>query len=318
MNRKIRIAVISVFTLFGGAIVGSAPAYAAVTPTLVLSERSAVFGMGPVFITATASTAGNVKFSEAGVVIKGCEAMATTTVSPFVAKCFWTPAAAGPTVLTGTLTPTDAVNFTVVDSPPYTAMVGRPTQGVVSPIHMYVDTVLGSGAVGPLASRTGVTCAITSEYLIGQMIVFRVYGNNADQGGAPMDFSNTAKAYIEVAGLKDPIQLTYGNHGGLAFWIGVLRTGTTEGLYNKLGVIKFKVTMIAKDQSTMKVLSTKLVAKKVDGKRVIGEDGRPVYERVSYYRTVPVSPALKGATGTWEQIGVTPSLLTLFALPKVG
>lgn len=314
MKRLISSMVVSALALVGGAVVGGAPAYAATTPTLVLSERSAVFGMGPVFITATASTAGNVKFSEAGIVIKGCEAVATTTVSPFIAKCLWLPAAGGPTILLGTLTPTDAVNFTAVDSAPFTAKVGVPVQGVISPIHIYVDTVLGSGAVGPLASRTGITCAITSEYLVGQMIVFRVYANNAAQGGAPMDFSNTAKAYIEIAGVKDPIQMSYGNHSGGAFWVGVLRTGTAAGLYNKLGIIDYKVTMIAKDQDTMKVLTTKLVRKTLNGVRVI-ENGKQVFERVPSYRTVSVSPALKGAVGTWKSNFVPSSLLTLFAAP---
>jgi hypothetical protein len=315
MNRKISTAVIGAVALVGSIFVGGSPASAATTPTLVLSERSAVFGMGPFFITATASTAGNVKFSEAGVVIKGCEAVATATVSPFIAKCSWTPAKGGPTVLTGTLTPTDAVNFTVVDSPPLTAKVGVPGQGVVSPIHIYVDTVLASGTSGPLAPRFGISCAITNEYLVGQGIVFRVYANNADQGGAPMDSSNTAQAYIEVAGVKDPIQLSYGNHSGIAFWTAVLRTGPAPA-YNTLGIINYKVTMVAKDQNTMKVLSTKLVPKKVDGKRVIGDDGRTVYERVSYYRTRVVSPALKGATATYVPNWTAASLLTLFALPK--
>ena len=58
-----------------------------------------------------------------------------------------------------------------------------------------------------------------------------------------------------------------------------------------------------------------LLAKKVDGKRVIGDDGRTVYERVSYYRTVQVSPALKGATATYVPNWTAASLLTLFALP---
>lgn len=314
MNKKISTAVIGAVALFGGAIVGSVPAYAAVTPTLVLAERAAVVDMGPVFITATASTAGNVKFSEAGLVIKGCEAVATTTVSPFIAKCSWTPTKGGPTVLSGTLTPTDAVNFTTVDAQ-LIAKVGVPGQGVVSPIHIYVDTVLASGTSGPLAPRFGISCAITNEYLVGQTIVFRIYANNADQGGAPMTTNNTAKAYIEIAGVNDPLPLSYGNHAGIAFWVAVLKTGAAP-LYNTLGVINYKVTMIAKDQNSMKVLSTKLVPKKVDGKRVIGDDGRTVYERISYYRTRLVSPALKGATATYVPNWTAASLLTLFALPK--
>ena len=189
-----------------------------------------------------------------------------------------------------------------------------PTQGVVSPIHIYVDTVLASGTSGALGPRFGVSCAITNEYIIGQGIVFRVYANNSDQGGAVMDSKNTAKAYIEIAGIKDPLQLTYGNHTGIAFWTAILKTGAAP-LYNTLGVINYKVTMVAKDSTTMKVLATKLVAQVVNGKRVIGADGKSVYDRVSYYRTVSVSPALKGATGTFTPNWTAASLLTLFALP---
>ena len=321
MNRKISTAVIVAVALVGSVFVGGSAAYAATTPTLVLviSERSTNLGMGPSDITATASTAGNVKFSAAEVVIKGCEAVATTTVSPFVAKCSWLPAVSGPTILLGTLTPTDAANFTTVNSAPVTVKVGVPIQGVVTSIHIYVDTVLGTaGAVGPLASRTGVTCAITSEYMVGQQIVFRVYASNADQGGVGMDPSNTAKAYIEIAGLKDPIQLSYGNRAGNAFWAGAFRTGTAPGLYNKLGIINYKVTMIAKDASTVKVLGTKRVLVK-DAAGLLVKDalGNPTYQYVAYYRIRKLTNPIVGAIGTWDAASRFPatSQLTLFAAP---
>ena len=75
--------------------------------------------------------------------------------------------------------------------------IGVPVQGVVSPIHIYVDTVLASGSTGALAPRFN-GCAIQNEYLIGQTIVFRVYANNADQGGAVMDTTNTSKALTRL------------------------------------------------------------------------------------------------------------------------
>ena len=243
------------------------------------------------------------------------EAVPTTTVSPFVAKCSWVPAAAGATALTGVLTPTDA-SLAKVNSPTLNVKVGVPVQGVISPIHMYVDTVLASGTTGALAPRFGVSCAVTSEYILGQGIVFRVYANNADQGGAVMDTTNTAKAYIEISGVKDPLPLSYGNHSGVAFWTAVLRTGTGNGQYSTLGTINFKVTMIAKDTDKMKVLSTKLVAKKVNGVRQVDENGRTIYDRVSYYRTVSVNPPLKGAVGTWSSNFAAYSQLTLYAVPK--
>ncbi len=314
MKRFISGVVIGAMALVGGAVVGGT-AYAATTPTLVLSGGSTVFGISPAIIVATASTAGSVKFTVGGADIKGCETVATTTVTPFVAKCSWVPAAPGATVLGGVLTPTDATNFTSVTSAPFTVKVGVPVQGVVDPIHLYVDTVLASGATGVLAPKFGGGCAITSQYIVGQTIVFRVYGNNANLAGAVMDPTNTDKAYIEIAGVKDPIQMTYGNHGGVAFWVGVLKTGSTAGLYNTLGVISFKVTMIAKEQTSVKVLTTKLVRKMVNGVQVKDADGRRVYERVPAYRTLAVSPSLAGAVGTWSSNFTPASQLTLYAVP---
>ena len=235
------------------AVLGMSSAQAA--ETLALSGGNATYGLDPAVITATASIPGMVAFSAAGKVIVGCEAVPTTTVSPYVAKCSWVPAAAGATALTGVLTPTDAT-LAKVNSPTLNVKVGVPVQGVISPIHMYVDTVLASGTTGALAPRFGVSCAITSEYLVGQGIVFRVYANNADWGGAVMDSSNTAQAYIEISGWPTKIPLTYGNHSGVSFWTGVLKTGTGNGMYSTLGLISFKVTMVAKDTETMKVLST--------------------------------------------------------------
>jgi len=314
MKRFVSGVVIGAMALVGGAVVGGT-AYAATSPTLVLSGGSTVFGISPAIIVATSSTAGAVKFTVGGVDIKGCETVATTTVTPFVAKCSWVPAAPGATVLGGVLTPTDATNFTPVTAAPFTVKVGLPVQGVVTPIHLYVDTVLASGATGVLAPKFGGGCAITSQYIVGQTIVFRVYANDADLAGAPMDPTNTAKAYIEIAGVNDPITMTYGNHGGAAFWVGVLKTGTTAGLYNTLGVISFKVTMIAKEQSSVKVLTTKLVRKMVNGVQVKDADGKRVYERVPAYRTVRVSPALAGAVGTWASNFTPVSQLTLYAVP---
>ncbi len=313
MKRFISSMVIGAIALVGGAVIG-APAYAASTPTLVLSGGSAVFGLDPAFITATASVAGLVKFSAVGAVIKTCEAVPTTTDAPFVAKCTWLPAAPGPTVLTATLTPTDAVNFTSVDAAPLTAKVGVPVQGVISPVYVYADTVLASGSSGPLAARFGVSCAVASQFIVGQTIVFRVYGNNSERAGAVMDPTNTEKVFITVAGVTDPIPLSYGNHSGVAFWSGVLKTGTAAGLYNTLGIINFKVTMVATGLNTTKVLAAKMVKKVVNGK-VVKKNGKIVYTPVAYYKTITVSPALPGAVGTWQSNFTPNSQLTLYAVP---
>ena len=320
MNKKISVAVISAAALFGGVFVGGAPANAApVASTLVITGGSAVFGLDPVAVNGTASAPGVVKFYANAVVIVGCEAVATKTVAPFVAVCMWKPDKAGLNGLSGSFTPTDLAAFTVVDSPVLNVKVGVAiqTSGLssgTSPITMYVDTILTSGMTGALAPRFN-GCAVMNEFLLGQKILFRVYANNADFGNDVMDPTNTAKAYVEVAGLKDPIQMVYRNHSGVAFWSALLVTGTAPGQYSTLGTINYKVVLVAKDTTSVKVLSTKLVAKKVDGKRVIGEDGRFVYERVSYYRAVQISPALKGSTGTYYPDWAATSKLTLFAVP---
>jgi len=314
MRKIISGLLISSLALVGGVAAG-ASASAAATPTLVVTGGSTTFGLDPAIIVATASAPGVVKFSAVGVVVKGCEAVATTTVAPFVAKCSWVPAAGGATVLTASFTPTDSAAFTAVDSAPLTVKIGVPVQGVVSPIHIYVDTVLASGTTGVLAPRFGVSCAITSEFIVGQGIVFRVYGNNSDLGGAVLDSSNVAKAYIEIAGVATPLTLTYGNHSGASFWTAVLRTGTAAGQYNTLGLISYKVTMIAKPQTSIQVLSTKMVIKTVDGVKV-KEDGKYVMERVSYYKTVKLATPIAGPVGTWQSNFMPASQLTLYAAPK--
>lgn len=285
--------------------IGMSPASAADAPTIVLSGGSAVLGLDPASITATLSTAGKVAFSANGTVINGCEAVASTTTSPFVARCSWKPEAAGAVSLTGVLTPTDST-LAVTTSAALAVKVGVPIQGVISPINIFVDTVIASGSTGDLAPRFGVSCAVTSQFIIGQTIVFRVYANNSDLGGAVMDSSNTAKAYIEVAGVKDPLPLTYGNHSGVAFWTAVLKTGAAP-LYNTLGIINYKVTMVAKDTTTAKTLATKRVYTTVDGVTQT--------QYVSYYRPVKLRNPIKGATGTWQSNWTATSQLTLYAIP---
>lgn len=299
----------------GGAVTGGAAYAAPDASTLIMSGGNGVFDLGPIVINGTASTAGSVAYSVNGKVVSGCEAVPTTTVTPFVAKCSWIPAASGTTVITGVFTPTDAAAFALAASNTLNVKIGVPVQGIVSPIHIYVDTVLATGSTGAIAPRFN-GCAIMNEFMVGQTIVFRVYANNADQGGAVMDSSNTSKAFIEVAGIKDPIAMAYGNHSGVAFWTAVLKTGAAP-LYGTIGVINYKVTMVAKDSSTMKVLSSKLTPKLESGKRVLDASGRTVYERVSYYLTVKLSVPLKGATGTWTSNFTANSQLSLFAAPVV-
>ena len=313
MKKLISGIAIAVLAIAGGAVTGGAAYAAPIATTLIMSGGNGVFDLGPIVINGTASAAGSVAYSVNGKVVSGCEAVPTTTVAPFVAKCSWIPAASGTTVITGAFTPTDVAAFAPAASNNLNVKIGIPVQGIVSPLHIYVDTVLASGSTGALAPRFN-GCAIMNEFMVGQTIVFRVYANNADQGGAVMDSSNTSKAFIEVAGIKDPIAMSYGNHSGVAFWTAVLKTGAAP-LYSTIGVINYKITMVAKDSTTMKVLSTKLAPKLENGKRVLDASGRTVYERVSYYRTVNLSVPLKGATGTWSSNFTANSQLSLFAAP---
>ena len=297
----------------GGALSSGAAYAAPAASTLIMSGGNGVFDLGPIVINGTTSAPGVVAFTVNGKVVTGCEAVPTTTVTPFVAKCSWIPVASGTTLITGTFTPTDVAAFAPAASNNLNVNIGIPVQGIVSPLHIYVDTVLATGSTGALAPRFN-GCAIMNEFMVGQTIVFRVYANNADQGGAVMDSANTSKAFIEVAGIKDPIAMSYGNHSGVAFWTAVLKTGAAP-LYSTIGVINYKITMVAKDSTTMKVLSTKLTPKLENGKRVLDASGRTVYERVGYYRTVNLSVPLKGATGTWSSNFTANSQLSLFAAP---
>lgn len=301
MRKIIATAVIAAF-----GISGITPAVAADAATVVLTGGTkAVVNTMPDSLVATTNSAGTVTYKADGKVIAACEKVATTTVAPFKATCTWLPTVASKVALSAVFTPADTT-VAAVTSAVVTAAVGSPTQGIVSPISIYADTVLASGSTGVLAPRFS-ACAVQSEYLLGQKIVFRVYANNADQGGAVMDNTNTAKAYIEVAGVKDPIALSYGNHSGISFWTAVLATGTAAGQYSTLGVINYKVTMVAKDMTTAKVLASKRVAKTVDGKTT--------YEWVSYYKDKKLAWPLKGATGTLVPNWTASSLLTLYAAP---
>jgi hypothetical protein len=301
MRKLVATAVIAAF-----GIAGVAPAMAADAATVTLSGGSkAVVNVLPDTLVATTNSAGAVEYKADGKTIAGCDKVATTTVTPFVAKCTWLPTVSSKVALTAVFTPADTT-VVAVTSNTVTAAVGSPTQGIVSPISIYADTVLASGSTGVLAPRFS-ACAVQSEYLLGQTIVFRVYANNADLGGAVMDNTNTAKAYIEIAGVKDPIALSYGNHSGISFWTGVLKTGTAVGQYSTLGVINYKVTMVSKDITTAKVLATKRVQ--------VTENGKSVWKWQSYYKDKKLTWPIVGATGTLVPNWTATSLLTLYAPP---
>jgi len=170
------------------------------------------------------------------------------------------PSAAGATALGATFAPptrpigpATAATFNVI--------VGSPVQGTTpNPISLYVDTIVASGSTGVLAPEFGAGCEITSEFIVGQTIVFRVYGNDSALGGAVLTPLNVSTATVTIPGVATPLALSYGNHGGVAFWTAPCH-GYDTGKYDTLGIINYKVTFntIAVPAVTKKVTATKLV-----------------------------------------------------------
>lgn len=317
MKRLIAVLVAGTLSLGGAAIVGVTSASAAQTaPTIKLTDPKAIFGVGPQVIIATASVAGTVNFTAGGTTIAGCGTVTTTTATPFIADCEWTPAAAGAISLGATFTPTDTTDYTSATATAIAETVAAPVQGTPGPISIYVDTILASGSTGALKPVFGAGCEITNEFIVGQTIVFRVYGNDYALGGATLTPLNVSSATVTIAGVATPLKLTYGNHGGVAFWTAPLATGTGTGLYSTLGIISYQVTFntIAVPAVTKQVTATKFVVTKSHGK-VVRVSGKAVYHQVSYKKTVIVTPAVAGASGTFVSDFNSASVATLNAVP---
>jgi hypothetical protein len=319
--------------LAGMATVGISTASAATTtPTVVLSNGKAIVGQGPTAITATTSVAGTVSFTAASTAISGCTAVATvtSTATPPVitATCLWTATAPGAVVLGATFTPTDTTDYTTATAAAYTVNVAVPVQTVtgLSAIPLYVDTIVASGPAkgSPIYPIYG-GCQITNEFLVGQTVVFRVFGYAAD--GTPLTPANVSSATVTVQGVTTPLAMSFANHGvtntinsplgtgdGVAFWTAPLATGGTG--YSTLGLIPYTVTFktIAVPAVTKKVPATKWVLLRKAGK-VVRVNGKPVYVAVKYTKTVIVTPAVPGATATFTPNFNTSSTATLNAAP---
>ena len=319
MKRIMSLVVVGSLALGSVAVFGISSASAATqsATTIKLTDPKAVLGMGAATITATTSVAGTVDFTAGGASITGCAAVVTSAATPFLATCSWTPAAAGAISLGATFTPTDAVDNANSTATPIAEIVAVPVQGTsTAPISLYVDTILASGSTGALAPVFGAGCEITNEFIVGQTIVFRVYGNDWNLAGAPLSPLNVSSATVTIAGVTTPLALAYGNHSGEAFYTAPLATGTAAGLYSTLGIINYKVTVntIAVPAVTKKVRATKLVPTLKNGKRVIVH-GKAATHRVTYQKTVVVTPAVAGATGTFVSNFNPASVATLNALP---
>ena len=323
MKRFLSVVAVGAMALVSVGTLGAGVASAAPTATTVtLSGGKAIVGQPPVAITATASAPGSVSFTAAGVVIAGCSAVATTTASPYVATCSWGPSTAATVALGATFTPTDAVTYASAVAPAYNAVVAVPVQDVVaaSPIPLYVDTIVAGGhyaaGIAPLYGG----CQITNEFLVGQTIVFRAYGY--DQNGQPLTPANVSSATVTVQGVATPITMSFGNHGassqpggiGAAFWTAPLATGGTN--YATLGLIPYTVTFktIAVPAVTKKVPAIKWVLVKKHARNVL-VNGKVVYTAVKYTKTIIVTPAVPGATGTFTPNFNVNSSATLNAAP---
>lgn len=278
-----------------GAVSASA---ATTTPTVVLSGAKGTFPGSTPPIVATTSVAGAVTFTLGGATIAGCSAVATTTVTPFIATCTWTPTAAGPVVFGASFVPTDTTDNANATAVAYDVTIAAPIQGnSAGPIYFTVDTV-GSAN----------NCGIQSSFVVGDGIVFRVSANDAALGGAALTSANVSTATITVNGYATTVALAYANHGGLGMWTGVLQTGTATGDYSPTGAIPYTITMntIAVPAVTKKVTVVTHKRIKVRGKFVV-RTHRTV-------KTVVVTPAVAGATGTFSPSG-TMSVITLLAAP---
>lgn len=299
MKRLISVIAVTAVTMGGGLLAGVTSASAATTtPTVVLSGAKGTFPGTTPPLVATTSVAGAVTFTAGGTTINGCSSVATTTATPFIATCAWTPTAAGPVVFGASFTPTDTADYSNASAASYTVTIAAPIQGnTAGPIYFTVDTV-----------GTANSCGIQSSYVVGDGIVFRVSANDADLGGAALTSANVSSATITVTGYSTVIPLTYGNHGGLGMWTGVLQTGTKAGQYSPTGPIPYTITMqtIAVPAVTKKV--TVVTHKRV---RV---HGRYVLRTFRTVKTVVVTKAVPGETGTFSPSG-TMSVLTLLAAP---
>jgi hypothetical protein len=312
MKRILSLLVVGAMALGSVAIVGVSTASAAgTTPTTIkLTDPKAIYNDGSFNIIATTSVAGTVNFTAASATIAGCAAVATSTVSPFLATCSWTPAAAGAISLGASFTPTDTTDNAPSTATAIAENVAAPVQGNPGgPVSLYVDTILASGATGVLAPAFGAGCEITNEFIVGQTIVFRVYGNDFALGGAALTTQNVSSATVTIGGMATPLALSYGNHGGVSFWTAPLATGTAAGDYDTLGIIPYKVTVntIAVPAVTKKVHAFKMVKKTVNGKSELVKE--------AYVKTVVVTPAVPGATGVFQSDFSPTSIATLNAVP---
>lgn len=119
-----------------------------------------------------------------------------------------------------------------------TTTFAPPINGSV-PVHnmaMYVDTVQGAG--GSPAPAVG--CSMSNEFIVGQVVVFRMWGVEIPSGGPSLVAANVKSATVTIPGVTAPIPFAYGTHGTVSYWTAAW---PTTG-YANLGIVHFLVTVV--------------------------------------------------------------------------
>jgi hypothetical protein len=152
-----------------------------------------------------------------------------------------------------------------------TTTLAPPQQGNGShAVTLHVDTVQGAG--GTPAAAAG--CSQSNLFQSGQVVVFRMTGNETQSGGQPLTNKNVTRAYVVIPGVGN-LYFTYSTHGTVSLWTVPFNT---KGY--PLGVVNFKVSV-----TTKKIFKNQLY---------------------------PGSPQYPGMTGTFTQQGYAPpSVLTI-------
>ena len=182
-----------------------------------------------------------------------------------------------------------------------------PLQGSANlPVGIAVDTVIASSSKNiqyPLAG-----CAMTNEFITGQTVVFRMWGQMTDSG-APLTNLNVASATITIPGVSTPISLAFGPHDPYF-------TGSWSTTGYPTGVVAFTLTLVTdtvpavtqQETSTVPTVVAYKAKVKVGGKSLTITKYKVVNKTVT--TTVTVTPAQGEQTYTYTQAGL-PDPLTI-------
>ncbi len=95
---------------------------------------------------------------------------------------------------------------TTTTVPVTTTTLAAPLQGATSlPLALTVDTVVASGSANLAYPLAG--CAMTNEFIVGQTVVFRMWGQDSATGGQPLTGTNVASAVLTIPGVSTPVPM---------------------------------------------------------------------------------------------------------------